>query len=274
MKDLHIHTKYSDGEYDEYEIIEMIKKTDITEFSICDHNTIEGSQKVYDLLKKQNSKLIFHTGVELTSRINGIYNGVNVHILVRDFDFHEEPILKLIEEISEKNLKRAIRMKKIIYEEYGIKINDSEIDEMIKTTNCFGKPHMYKLLCKYGAFDREEYYKKMRKLNSDDLKLDVINIIKTVHEGKGNVFLAHPIEIMEEYGFSYDDIEKIICYLKENGLDGIEVYHSKHDKNNIEKFEKIARKYNLKTSAGSDYHGPNVKPNVKLGKCIKEGENY
>ena len=98
MTDLHIHTKYSDGEYDEYEIIEKIKNAGITEFAICDHNTIEGSKKIYDILKRENSDLICHSGVEVTSRINDIYGGVNVHILVRDFDFNEEAILKIIDE--------------------------------------------------------------------------------------------------------------------------------------------------------------------------------
>ncbi len=42
MKDFHIHTKYSDGEYDENEIIDKILQKGITEFAICDHDTIEG----------------------------------------------------------------------------------------------------------------------------------------------------------------------------------------------------------------------------------------
>ena len=34
MKDLHIHTKYSDGQYDEKEILDKIIKASITEFAI------------------------------------------------------------------------------------------------------------------------------------------------------------------------------------------------------------------------------------------------
>ena len=37
-----------------------------------------------------------------------------------------------------------------------------------------------------------------------------------------------------------------------------------------DKFSLIAKKYKLKETEGSDYHGPNVKPYVKLGVCIKE----
>lgn len=270
MVDLHIHTKYSDGEYDEFEIIKKVEQSNVTEFAICDHNTIEGSEKVFNILKKSNSNLIFHSGVELTCRINDLLGGVNIHMLVRDFDYDEESIREMIDEIKEKNLIRAKRMKGIIRELYDIEIDDKEIDEMIAKTNCFGKPHMYQLLSKYGDFDREEYYKKMRKLNSNDLKLDAIKVIKLVHRGKGNAYLAHPFEIMDEYGFSYSNIDTVIKYLKEKGIDGMEVYHSKHTKDNIRTFEKMAEKYKIGVSAGSDYHGPNVKPNVELGKCIKE----
>ena len=52
MKDLHIHTKYSDGEFDEKQILEQIEIAGITEFAICDHDTIMGSQKVFELFKK------------------------------------------------------------------------------------------------------------------------------------------------------------------------------------------------------------------------------
>ena len=49
FNDLHIHTKYSDGELDEYEIIKEVINSNIKEFSICDHDTIEGSKKVFDV---------------------------------------------------------------------------------------------------------------------------------------------------------------------------------------------------------------------------------
>ena len=66
MVDLHIHTKYSDGEYDEKEIVDKIREAGVKEFSICDHDTIEGSEKVYELVK-DNPEFVFHSGVELSS---------------------------------------------------------------------------------------------------------------------------------------------------------------------------------------------------------------
>ena len=49
------------------------------------------------------------------------------------------------------------------------------------------------------------------------------------------------------------------------GLKGIEVYHSSHTKEEMEYYLKIANEYNLLISGGSDYHGPNTKPDIFIG---------
>ena len=36
--------------------------------------------------------MTFHTGVELSCRINSYLNGINVHLLVRDFDYEDEKV--------------------------------------------------------------------------------------------------------------------------------------------------------------------------------------
>ena len=50
-----------------------------------------------------------------------------------------------------------------------------------------------------------------------------------------------------------------------NGLQGIEVYHSNHTKEQTKLYLEIARKYNLLISGGTDYHGKSVKPDIELG---------
>ena len=60
-------------------------------------------------------------------------------------------------------------------------------------------------------------------------------------------------------------MDELIKYLKECGLDEIETHHSKHDKYYYEEFHKMALKYNLMESEGSDYHGEKVKPGIDIG---------
>lgn len=110
----------------------------------------------------------------------------------------------------------------------------------------------------------------MRKLKSNDLKLDAVDVLEKLRDDDCYVTLAHPIEIMEEYNLRYYDIDRIILYLKDKGLKGLETKHSKHTYKDSEIFSKIANKYSLIETSGSDYHGEKVKANVKLGICVKE----
>lgn len=267
MVDLHIHTKYSDGQDDEYEIIRKIKESNVKEFSICDHDTLEGSKKVSSLIK---GNFIFHSGVELSCKISQLYGGVDVHLLVRDFDYNNEKILMLVKEISYLRKLKIQRMVDLVKDKYGIEFKNSEIEEVLKTTNSFGKPHVYSLLQKYGEFDREQYYKNMNELKCLDLKLEATRVLQMLKFERCNVTLAHPIEIMEENNLSYSDIESIVKYLKDYGLDGLETRHSKHREKDFKEFSSIANKYGLVETCGSDYHGEKVKPDVKLGVCFKE----
>lgn len=268
MRDLHIHTKYSDGEFGEYQIIEEVLKSGVTEFAICDHDTFEGSKRVFELLKQNNFGLTFHTGVELTCRLNGYESGVNMHVLVRDFNYDNPKIQEIVKEINILRRQKVDIMVNFVEQEFNLKIPNELLNEKLRSTNSFGKPHLYSILCEIGNFDREKYYRTMDKLNTAHLKLDTAKTVEIL-KGVGSIFLAHPIEIMKEYHFDFDDIEKLIAHLKELGFDGVETYHSSQTKKVQEELSRIAHKYNLKESEGSDFHGPNVKPNLNVGDIQK-----
>lgn len=51
------------------------------------------------------------------------------------------------------------------------------------------------------------------------------------------------------------------CY----GLDGIEVYHSKHHSKDRKFWAQEAFRYGLKQSGGSDYHGPHSRNPYPIG---------
>lgn len=269
MKDLHIHTKYSDGEYDEKQIVQEIKKAGIVEFAICDHDTINGSKAVRDYLNTINHNLIFHSGIELTCRLNNYMGGVNMHLLLHDFDYNDTRVLDVVKNISYLRLQKVKKMVQFVESEYNIKIPTNKLQEKLKNTDSFGKPHLYSIMCEIGVFDREQYYRKMDKLSTSEFKLDSKDTIKKLN-GVGKLILAHPIEIMKEYNYDLSDIEKIIKKLKEFGLNGVETYHSSQTKQIQMGLSKICQKYNLTESCGSDFHGPNVKPNLKIGDIQKK----
>ena len=73
--------------------------------------------------------------------------------------------------------------------------------------------------------------------------------------------MAHPFLL----GIKENDIlENLIAVLTEIGLRGIEVYYPEHTKNFVEYYSRLASRYNLLITGGTDFHG-DIKPEIKMG---------
>jgi predicted metal-dependent phosphoesterase TrpH len=80
------------------------------------------------------------------------------------------------------------------------------------------------------------------------LPKEAVDLIK----GVGGVScLAHPKTVNTE-NKSLDDIVKMLA---DDGIQGLEVYHSDHTKKDSAEFKRLAEKYNLLITGGSDCHG-------------------
>ena len=72
--------------------------------------------------------------------------------------------------------------------------------------------------------------------------------------------LAHPYQ----YHLGDARLEALVASLKEDGLAGLEVYHSSNNQYESGKLKKLAVKYGLFPTGGSDFHGAN-KPDIDIG---------
>ena len=84
--------------------------------------------------------------------------------------------------------------------------------------------------------------------------------MKILTDCKASPVLAHPYQ----YHLGDKKTEELVCYLKDLGLQGLEVYHSSNNQHESGKLRKLARKYDLFPTGGSDFHGSN-KPDIRLG---------
>ena len=93
-------------------------------------------------------------------------------------------------------------------------------------------------------------------------RLDYKEAMRIITDIGGVPTLAHP-------GTMGDDahIEEYV----EHGLKGIEVYHYKHKPHDIKKYLRIAEKYNLIVTGGSDCHGSAFHGTMLMG---KSGVNF
>ena len=129
-----------------------------------------------------------------------------------------------------------------------------------------GRPHIAAILTRKGyvsgtkqAFDKYlapgglAYFDKERLTPRESLEM--------ILQSGGVPVLAHPIQLR----YTNDaELERIIKDLKDLGLVGLEVMHSDHGDPQVEKYTKLADRFGLIKTGGSDFHGTN-KTRIKLG---------
>ena len=270
--DLHAHTNYSDGELSPYELIRHAIEQRVGIIAITDHDTLNGIKslnKKDDLIVDSGIQII--NGIELTSQPP---KGT-MHILGYDIDINNKELNNIMTTLKNGSTNRTLSIMEQIKRDYGIVFSHEDIKELLNSNHNLGRPDLAKLCVKYGyaqsvpdAFQKYlvDAYNKTLTVNK---RLTYEECIKLIVNANGIPVLAHPktLELSEK------ELLILIEQMIECGLKGIEVYHSSHTKEEMELYLSIAKKYNLLISGGSDFHGLNVKPNVKLGSGVNENLN-
>ena len=257
--DLHIHTTNSDGEYNIKEIIKKIKSKKIEVFSITDHDSIKSIKQIKEL---DLEGLTYIPGIEISSVLNSKYE---LHILGYNIDPDNEELIKVLEYLKEFRINKFHEILKVLKRRFNMVFNEEDITSLLKRVKNPGKPHVARLMIKYGycnnvkeAFDN--YLSKLKLKVHNEMELKIVT--KTIKKAGGTPVLAHPKIVENSY---HIDINELMTEIKKAGIVGIEVFNSVHSYNDCKKYKQIAEDYNLLISGGSDYHGPNIKKDVKLG---------
>lgn len=259
--DLHIHSTSSDGIFTPKEILEKVRKKKIKYFSITDHDNIDSIK----LIRKENlDKINYISGVE----ISAYYDYYGIHILGYFIDGDTTRLESLLKKIKSNRKKRMQEILDTLKIKSDIEIKNDDLDDLMSSNN-IGKKKLGSILLKYNLGKdyievRDKFLTGMHCKTS--YRESIIDVSDAIKEAGGIVILAHPKELEKRYGVKLEDeIEKLISF----GIDGIEIYHSIHTKDDIKRYYKIAKKYNLITSGGSDFHGY-LNSKISLGKISKE----
>ncbi len=254
--DLHVHTTASDGEFNAQEIIQKAKSVGLTTIAITDHDTIGNVANCIYEGEKLGIKVI--TGVELSAEVT---TG-KMHILGYGFALNNNNFNNTMEKLREG---RIARNNKIIEElnKLGINITADNLKKHA-VGDSVGKPHIAKAIAENNiGINIEEAFKILGKNEIDKIeryKLPPKECIELITQAGGIAFLAHPNTLHAD-----DNLQPIIAELIQYGLKGIEVYHSSHKPEQSALYKQIAERNNLLISCGSDFHGPKIKKDVKLG---------
>lgn len=269
MVDLHIHTTASsDGQHGPREIFEMARDLKLEAIAFADHNSV-GSVEA-------GLRMSGEFGVEFIPciEINTHYSGHDFHLLGYFIDHHDERLLQWLAGLEDKK-RRQIRGRVRRLRELGFVISAEEVERFSTGREPTGVSYLRALLAREeNRGDRRlRPYIDGERSDSPYLNfyLDYLvggkpasvpiqfistpEAIRLVRSIGGIPVLAHPAEVKDERLFD----------LIEAGLEGIEVFSSHHGREDEVYFKKVCEQYGLLVTAGSDFHGREIKPNVPLG---------
>ncbi|MBX3173088.1 MAG: PHP domain-containing protein [Gemmatimonadaceae bacterium] len=240
--DLHAHSTASDGALPPTEAVAAAHAAGLRAFALTDHDTLAGIPEAQAKADALGLELI--AGVELS-----VHHGEDeFHLLglhVRDV----EPLQQSLETIRGHRRTRA--------EEMVLRLQSAGIDVTMEAvlaqagTGAIGRPHVARAMVAAGhvrdireAFDRWLAYGKAAYV--DKQRLDVADGIAMVHRTGGIAVIAH---------LGSDGTRALVEALVPEGLDGIEVRHPSHSREDEQRLTALTEHFGLVKSGGSDWHG-------------------
>ena len=241
--DLHIHTTASDGLMSPEKVVRWASVKRLTAIGITDHDTVKGISPALKAASKYGVEIV--PGIELST----LFEEEEIHVLGYFIDYKSQWLADTLKKIQNSRYERAGKIVGKL-NDMGIDITLEEV-KGIADDGAMGRPHIARAMIDKGYISNireafSEYIGKDRPAYVERYKLTCKEAIDMIEKLGGISVLAHPGLIKNK-----DNIGKII----DLGIDGIEVYHSKHDDETVKNILAVAHSRNLLITGGSDCHG-------------------
>lgn len=260
--DLHVHSNASDGTLTPSEVVNLAIDTGLYAIALTDHDTIDGIPEALhaaSVASNNGTPIKIIPGTELSVG----YRNRDIHILGLFLDIQNKEFNDFLDRAKQGRIDRNRKMVNNL-KNAGLDISmealTKEYGEAVITRAHFAR-HLVDIgavKTKDDAFRKyldssTQYYVPREFFTPEDA-------ISMIHKAGGIASLAHPLL----YNYNRKEVEKLVIYLKELGLDALETYYSSHREADTYFVRNLARKHDLLLTGGSDFHGSN-KPDIKLG---------
>lgn len=274
MIDLHIHTIFSDGSDEPEMILRKADRLGLRYISITDHDSLGA----YENLSSRSISHSYRGELIPGCEFSVVHDKMPIEVLGYGIDLEAIRASGLVSE--ERFLEREnqyISEMKVICRNLGLKLTESL---SIKSGKAFATQVIHADLRKYPENEKHltpeiwtsvnAFYRTC--INNEDSPFflnqtkdypTLGEITKLIKKAGGKSFLAHL------YGyFTKNHMEFLDSLISLHMLDGIECYHSLHDREKTKDLLNYCRTHGLYPSGGSDYHG-DLKPSVFIGESIE-----
>ena len=266
LVDFHMHSIYSDGVKSPEGLLRHAIDCNLSMMALTDHDEIDGIKALRtaqeQLDPEKTIKII--NGCEFSAD----YKDKSIHILGYRFDETNKELRDFIKYFKSK---REERIDEIIKRcnNVGYLISKDDLLKKFPKTQAYGRPHIGQLLIDGGyAKDINDVFKGILRKDSPcyvpKVKVEVPYIIDIIHKAGGLAVMAHPKLVSSD-----DYVVEMLAY----DFDGMEVYHTKHNDDDVKRYKALATKHNLFITGGSDFHGIPGKAPDKFGDYLVSSEN-
>ncbi|MCM1144399.1 MAG: PHP domain-containing protein [Blautia sp.] len=254
--DLHVHSNKSDGTYTPAELVDYALEKGLLAFALTDHDTTAGIEEALSYAENKPIEVI--PGIEFSTE----YEGKDVHVIGLYIRYDTPSFQAKLQSFVDSRIQRNQKMCENL-QGAGIDITYeklcAETPEAVIT-----RSHYAAYLVKYGyvasradAFakyigDHCKYFVPREKVTPSQA-------VELILQAGGAPILAHP----PLYHMSDDRLDTLVAKLAQDGLMGIETIYSTYSNQEERDMFRLAKKYALLPSGGSDFHGGN-KPGLDL----------
>jgi predicted metal-dependent phosphoesterase TrpH len=253
--DLHIHSTSSDGQLSPAEVVRKSAEARLTVIALTDHDTVDGIIPALEAARAF-PRLKVIPGVEINTDVP---TG-EAHVLGYFIDYTRPELQTTLNRMRDSRYKRAQGMVTKL-RNLGAPIEWGHVQE-IAGDSPIGRPHIAQAMLAIGYITSfKEAFTKYISRNGPAYverdKMSPVEAVELVLRANGLPVLAHPLTI--------SDPETMVIELKAAGLVGMEVYYKDYTEAETSRLVSLAKRHNLITTGGSDYHGLDDSTETMIG---------
>ena len=266
--DLHVHSNRSDGTFSPRQLVDYAMEKGLKAFALTDHDCIDGLEEAIQYADTLKKKAEEGQSLQVPEVIPGIefsteYQEQDVHILGLYIHYQEASFQKQLKAFVDSRISRNQKMCRLLTDTgLSVTYEDllAEFPDAVIT-----RAHYAKYMLNHGYINSmaeafERYIGDRCPCYVPREKITPVQAVELVLKAGGVPVLAHPLL----YHMSDSRLDALISQLTEAGLLGLEAIYSTYTAAEERQMRRLAAKYGLLISGGSDFHGEN-KPGLDLG---------
>ncbi len=256
--DLHSHSTASDGTLTPAELVQMAGRAGLEVLALTDHDTLDGIEEAAAAAVAAGIALV--PGVE----ISVTWNRHLVHIVGLGVETGCETLRNGLRYLQKVRQERA--------EEIGRRLEKQGIEgayagaRALSNGRLIGRGHFARFLLDEGyAADRRKVFQRYLGQGKPGYVAgewaELEEAVSWIHAAGGQAIIAHPAS----YPLTNTKLNRLVGEFIEAGGDGLEVISGTHNREEISNMARLAQRFDLLASVGSDYHGRET-PWIDLGR--------